>query len=107
MTATSREILDELDKSAERIRALGLLEDVNWIRRAADHIEFLETQLQTDKIDAVEWDDRKVILDVFNDTLPGTITIDGPLRGGLYDKLLAVARWGAQQAFERMTERRA
>lgn len=103
MTTTGQEILQHLDGIAEYLRE-DSPDHASWVDRAADHIEFLETQMKTDTIDAVDWDDRKQILDVFQDTLPGSVTVEGSLRDGLYDKLLAVARWGAQQAFERMTE---
>lgn len=105
MTTTGQEVLAELTAIAQHLRDLGFGERAGWVDRAADHIEFLETDMKTDTIDAVDWDDRKQILDVFQDTKPGTVTMDGGLYD-LYDKLMAVARWGAQQAFERMTEGR-
>lgn len=92
----------ELEGIAEYLRFQELDTAASWVDRAGDHIEFLETQAKVASIDAVAWDDRKQILDVFQDTKPGTITMEGGLYD-LYDKLLAVARWGAQQAFDLMT----
>lgn len=103
MSATSRELLTELDRLADWFDREGHNEEAAWLHRAADHIEFLETEIQTDTIDAVDYDDRKQIREVFQDAAGGRLTIEGTLAAE-NDALLAVARWGARQAFELMTD---
>lgn len=96
-------LLTQLDSIAGYLRANASPASAAWVDRAADHIEFLETQLQYDTIDAVDWDDRKRIREVFQAATVGRVTIEGPMAAE-YDGLLAVARWGATQAFKLMTD---
>lgn len=47
--------------------------------------------------DAVDWDDRKKLADIWQDHTP--LPTEG-LSSEVYSALLAVARWGARQAAE-------
>lgn len=103
--STSAELMRELEETANYLRTQGLDTAASWLDRASDHIEFLETEMKIASIDAVDYDDRKELREVFQDAAGGRLTIDGPAAAE-YDGVIAVARWGAQQAFERMTEAR-
>lgn len=57
-------------------------------RRALTHM---------DVVDAVSWDHRKELASLWQDHCP---LPDGGLSERLYDALIAVARWGAESAWE-------
>lgn len=55
--------------------------------------------------EAVDWDDRKELLDVFYEATEGKVTLLGEM-DHISSALLAVARWGARQAVEIMDDER-